>query len=114
MHFLAIAPLVKKHGNPARARDHERQNIEKKECWGIHVISPPSARLALKCNIKAPKSQAMVEIAVDSEIPSDSEPLESDTAGAIKPAATQAVDSRSKELAKSLVRSLCTSVIYAS
>jgi len=114
MHLSAIAPLVKKHSNPTGARDHERQNIEKKECWGIHAISPPSARLALKCSIKAPKSQAMVEMAVDSEILSDSEPAESDTAGAMKPAATQAVESRSNELARSLVRSLCTSVIHAS
>ncbi|MNY83092.1 hypothetical protein D3C86_2256200 [compost metagenome] len=56
----------------------------------------------------------MVEMAVDSEILSDSEPAESDIAGAMKPAATQAVESRSNELARSLVRSLCTSVIHAS
>ncbi|TNM62257.1 hypothetical protein [Aliirhizobium smilacinae] len=114
MHLAAIAPLIQKHGNPPCTRDHERQDVKKKECWGIHAISPPSARLALKCSIKAPKSQAIVEIAVDKEMPNDSELLERDTAGAMKPAATHAVESLSSELARSFVRSLCTSVIHAS
>ena len=56
----------------------------------------------------------MVEITVDNEMLNDMEPLDSETAGAMKPAATQAMERRSSEFARSLVRSLCTSVTYTS
>lgn len=42
----------------------------------------------------------MVEIAVDNEMLNDMEPLDSETAGAMKPAATQPVERRSSEFAR--------------
>jgi hypothetical protein len=104
--YLALrrAALIQHNRDPTCSSDHEWEQIQEEESRCIHGLSPPSARLANKCNRTAPKSQAVVEITIATDIVDW--PDDRADAGAIKPAATQAVDKRSMEFASNLVRSL--------
>ncbi|WP_143523892.1 hypothetical protein [Rhizobium rhizosphaerae] len=90
--------------------DQDGKDIEIECESDCHGLSFPRTRLAAKSRIKAVKSQVIVDKAIGRE---KAEimicPLASETTGEMKPAATQAVDSRSIAAAVSFTRSLCTS-----
>jgi hypothetical protein len=112
--LAALIPLAEQNACPRCSGNNEREDVEKEECRSVQDFSLLSMYLAPQCNIIAPESQAKVETAVGSDTLKEDPPLDRDTAGAMKPAAAQAVESLSSEFAVSFVCSFCISVICAS
>lgn len=102
-----VVALIQAHGDPPGSYECNRQGDIEENFHSGHHFNPPRDRLANKCSASAAKSQMPVPRAVlHDRSGALAEWVAIPTAGAIRPAAMQAVEARSSAFASSLVRSL--------